>query len=173
MIEKDHPVRLTKEFAKYLVFDAIYDGFSATYKYFRLLDSLSLSLIGINVDSRLDLRIVQDINCGEINVNLLNYLKTHYPETDKIFENKNNVITHWCKFNHKFELFYRQEELSTSSRFKYSKHTVLRQPLRNKSEGNCYKFNHRIYKGLSVLLCFENCCDDKMLLDYILVCAHA
>lgn len=171
MKEKE-PVRLTKDYAKHLVYDAIYEGFNSTYKYFRLMDSLSLSLINVNVDSRINLRIVEDMKCGEVNVNLLNHLTTHYPGVDKFFENENTVITHWCKFNHQFDICYRQEELVKSSRFKFPNYIVLRHAVHPKSEGNSYRFEHNIYKGLTVLLCFENCGDDKMLLDYIVVCAH-
>lgn len=171
---KKEPIRITKDFAKQLVYDSIYDGFNSMDKRFRLIDSLSLSLMSINVDGRLNLQIVRDMKCGEVNVNLLDHLRTYYHEAYKILENENNVITHWCKFHHEFDMVYLKDEHDpASSRYKYSKYITLRQALHYKSDGNRYKFNHRIYKGLTVFLCFESLSDDKMLLDYILVIAHA
>ena len=108
-MKKKEPVRLTKDFAKELVYDAIYDGFKSCEKGLQLIDSLSLSLANINVDSRLDFQIVQDMNCGETNVKLLNHLKTNYPRADKFFENENTVITHWCKFHHQFTRTHNKE----------------------------------------------------------------
>ena len=165
MIKKE-PVRLTKEFAKQIVYDAIYDGFKSSDRDFRLIDSLSVSLANINVDSRLNLQIVRDIKCGENNV------KTNYPRADKFFENENTVITHYSKFHHQFDLLYIKERHQPSSRKKYREYIMLRHPLSYKLDGTKYVFNHNIYKRLSVLLCFENSSDNTMILDYIIVCAH-
>ena len=60
-MKRKEPVRLTKDFAKELVYDAIYDGFKSCETGLLLIDSLSLSLANIDVDSRLDFQIVQDI----------------------------------------------------------------------------------------------------------------
>ena len=171
MIKKE-TVCLTKDFAKELVYDAIYDGFKSCEKGLQLIDSLSLSLANINVDSRLDFQIVQDMNCGETNVKLLNHLKTNYPRADKFFENENTIITHWCKFHHQFDLLYIKERHKPSSRKKYCEYIMLRHPLSYKLDGTKYIFNHNIYKRLSVLLCFETSSDNTMILDYIIVCAH-
>ena len=158
MIKKE-PIRLTKEFAKELVYDAIYDGFKSCENGLQLIDSLSLSLANIDVDSRLDFQIVQDMNCGETNVKLLHHLKTHYPRADKFFENENTVITHWCKFHHQFNRTH-------------NKYIMITHPLSYKSDSIKYIFNHNIYSGLTVLLCFENSSGNTMILDYIIVCAH-
>ena len=172
MIKKE-TVCLTKDFAKELVYDAIYDGFKSCEKGLQLIDSLSLSLANINVDSRLDFQIVQDMNCGETNVKLLNHLKTNYPRADKFFENENTVITHWCKFHHQFTRTHNKDRDDISSKKKYCKYIMLTHPLSYKSDGTKYIFNHNIYSGLTVLLCFENSSDNTMILDYIIVCAHA
>lgn len=170
MIRKE-PVRLTKDFAKELVYDAIYDGFKSCEEGLQLIDSLSLSLANINVDSRLDFQIVRDMKCGETNVKLLNHLKTHYPRADKFFENENTIITHWCKFHHQFNRIYNKER-HPSSRKKYCEYIMLTHPLSYKSDGTKYIFNHNIYSGLTVLLCFKTSSDNTMILDYIIVCAH-
>ena len=171
MIKKE-PVRLTKEFVKQIVYDAIYDGFKSSDRNFRLIDSLSVSLANINVDSRLNLQIVRDIKCGETNVKLLNHLKSNYPGADKFFENENTVITHYCKFHHQFTRTHNKDRDDISSKKKYCKYIMLTHPLSYKSDGIKYIFNHNIYSGLTVLLCFEDSSDDTMILDYIIVCAH-
>ena len=171
-MKKKEPVRLTKDFVKQIVYDAIYDGFKSSDRDFRLIDSLSVSLVNINVDSRLNLQIVRDIKCGETNVKLLNHLKSNYPGADKFFENENTVITHYCKFHHQFDLLYIKERHQPSSRKKYCEYIMLRHPLSYKLDGTKYIFNHNIYKRLSVLLCFETSSDNTMILAYIIVCAH-